>query len=238
MACRCSCTCGNLPSSSGVGSISRHNEPPIGGWVLVRTLSDPTTDNRFPNVDTLYGAAYLLLEEHGPVVLTLPPISDRYFSVALHDAYFNNFEVVGTSSGDTQGARLLIVPPRWDGSVPSDVDRVIEAPTPVVNLYQRIFVHDASEAPQIHALQDQITLTPVTGGSFPDLDLSRWDIPRMRETADPVAMFAYAKDYIALNGWPAAGRRPHRTVRHRWAWADNDAADRRGEPRGNPRRIV
>src|SRR5512139_62873 len=56
--------------------------PPIGGWILVRELSDSKTDNRYPNVDTLYGAAYLLLAEHGPVVLTLPPIPDRYFSVA------------------------------------------------------------------------------------------------------------------------------------------------------------
>ena len=119
--------------------------PPIGGWILVRKLSDPKTDNRYPNVDTLYGAAYLLLAEHGPVVLTLPPIPDRYFSVALHDAYFNNFAVVGTSSGEVDGARLLIVPPGWDGSAPAGIDRVIEAPTPVINLYQRIFVHDASE---------------------------------------------------------------------------------------------
>ena len=177
-------------------------EPPIGGWVLVRTLSDPKTDNRFPNVDTLYGAAYLLLAEHGPVVLSVPPIRDRYFSVALHDAYFNNFAIVGTSSGDVNGAKVLIVPPGWSGDVPSDVDRVIAAPTPIINLYQRIFVRSESEYDAVHALQDQITLTPLGGGPFPSLDLAEWNIPGMRGISDPLAMFGHAKRYIALNGCP------------------------------------
>ena len=52
------------------------------------------------------------------MVLEVPAIQDRYFSVALHDAYFNNFAIVGTSSGDVNGAKVLIVPPGWSGDVP------------------------------------------------------------------------------------------------------------------------
>ncbi len=177
-------------------------EPPIGGWVLVRTLSDPKTDNRFPNVDTLYGAAYLLLAEHGPVVLSVPPIRDRYFSVALHDSYFNNFAIVGTSSGDVNGAKVLIVPPGWSGETPSGVDRVVVAPTPIINLYQRIFVRSEAEYDSVRALQDEISLTPLGGGPFPALDLAEWSIPGMRGISDPLAMLGHAKRYIALNGVP------------------------------------
>jgi hypothetical protein len=170
--------------------------------VLVRKLSDPKTDNRFPNVDTLYGAAYLLLAEHGPVILSVPAIRDRYFSVALHDAYFNNFAIVGTSSGDVTGTRVLIVPPGWSGEKPSDVDRVIVAPTPIINLYQRIFVRSESEYEAVHTLQDQITLAPLDGGGFPALDLAEWTIPGMRGISDPLEMFGHAKRYVALNGCP------------------------------------
>jgi len=177
-------------------------EPPIGGWVLVRKLSDPETDNRFPNVDTLYGAAYLLLSQHGPVILNVPAISDRYFSVALHDAYFNNFAIVGTSAGDVTGTRVLIAPPGWSGEAPEDVDRLILAPTPIINLYQRIYVRGESEYDTVHALQDQITLTPLDGGGFPALDLAEWNIPGMRGISDPVEMFGHTKHYVALNGCP------------------------------------
>ena len=62
------------------------NECPLGGWVLMRQLADPKTTTVSPNVDTLYGASYLLLDKQGPVTLTIPPIPDRYYSVAILDA--------------------------------------------------------------------------------------------------------------------------------------------------------
>ena len=50
------------------------DECPLGGWFLIRKLSDPKTNTVSPNVDTLYGASYVLLDKQGPVVLTVPPI--------------------------------------------------------------------------------------------------------------------------------------------------------------------
>ena len=44
-------------------------ECPLGGWVLMRELATPKTTTVSPNVDTLYGASYLLLDQQGPVVL-------------------------------------------------------------------------------------------------------------------------------------------------------------------------
>ena len=49
-------------------------ECPLGGWVLMRDLATPKTTTVSPNVDTLYGASYLLLDQQGPVVLSVPPI--------------------------------------------------------------------------------------------------------------------------------------------------------------------
>ncbi|HSN76895.1 MAG TPA: hypothetical protein VL334_17625, partial [Anaerolineae bacterium] len=42
------------------------DECPLGGWVLMRALSTPETTTVSPNVDTLYGASYLLMDKHGP----------------------------------------------------------------------------------------------------------------------------------------------------------------------------
>ena len=41
----------------------------------MRELATPKTTTVSPNVDTLYGASYLLLNQQGPVVLSVPPIS-------------------------------------------------------------------------------------------------------------------------------------------------------------------
>src|SRR5512137_2894400 len=89
-------------------------ECPLGGWVLMRDLATPKTTTVSPNVDTLYGASYLLLDQQGPVVLSVPPISDRYYSVALLDAYFNNFAIVSPRTYGSAGGAYLIAPPGWN----------------------------------------------------------------------------------------------------------------------------
>src|SRR5512139_2846197 len=105
------------------------DECPFGGWVLMRQLADPKTTTVSPNVDTLYGASYLLLDKQGPVVLTVPPIPDRYYSVAILDAYFNNFAIVSPRTFGNAGGNYLIAPPGWNGPVPAGITAVFVAPT-------------------------------------------------------------------------------------------------------------
>ena len=93
-------------------------EPPLGGWFLMRALSTPEVTTVSPNVDTLYGGAYLLLREQGPVVLRVPAIRDRYYSVALMDTSYDNFAIISPRTGGTDGGDWLIVPPGWSGTAP------------------------------------------------------------------------------------------------------------------------
>jgi hypothetical protein len=185
------------------------DEAPLGGWVLMRELADPTTTTVSPNVDTLYGAAYVLLDRHGPVVLTVPPIVDRYASVTLLDAYFDNFHIVGTSAGDTGGVHVLIVPAGWSGDVPAGIDRVVTAPTPSVCLIQRIYTSGPHEYDHLHALQDAIVLSPLSrwvqdDSTFPGTDLAEFDITDMRGTTDPLEFFDLMRRYTADNPPPGA----------------------------------
>jgi len=183
------------------------DECPLGGWVLMRQLADPATTTVSPNVDTLYGATYVMLDRHGPVVLTVPAIADRYFSVAMLDAWFDNFHVVGTRMGDTTGAHVLLVPSGWDGAVPAGITRVVEAPTPTVCMIQRIYTRDAAEYDLLHALQDGIVVSPLDGwvrgdASFPPVDLAEFEIAAMRTTSDPLEYFAFVNRYTELNPPP------------------------------------
>jgi hypothetical protein len=185
-------------------------EAPLGGWVLVRQLADPKTDNVQPNVDTLYGASYLWLAEQGPVVLSVPAIADRYYSVAILDAWLNNFAYVGTRTTGTDAGDYLIVPPGWAGETPAGIRAAIRAPTPVINLFQRIFVRDtAPDLEAVRRLQDRIRLTPLadyiarTDRGFAPIDLKAFSLPGLRRVGDPLRFFELMSFYTAINRPPA-----------------------------------
>jgi hypothetical protein len=184
-------------------------EAPLGGWFLMRALSTPEVTTVSPNVDTLYGAAYLLLREQGPVVLRVPAIRDRYFSVVLMDTSFNNIAIVSPRTAGTDGGDWLIVPPGWTGVAPAGIRDVIEATTGSVFLVQRIYVRDRAEVPALHALQDAIRLLPADGwpdgeARFPDVDVSRYELQAVRETRDPLRFFELVNAYRADDPWPAS----------------------------------
>lgn len=183
-------------------------EPVLGGWFLMRRLADTTTETVSPNVDTLYGATYAILDQQGPMVLTVPPIPDRYFSVALLDAYFNNFAIISPRTYDNDGGRFLLVPPGWAGDVPHGIRDILVAPTPVVCLFQRIYTRNEAEYAALHRLQDAIRLVPLaepgaTDGKGPDVDLSPYAIQGMRQTRDPLQFFEYTNFYTGINPPPA-----------------------------------
>ena len=104
----------------------------------MRQLATPETTTVSPNVDTLYGASYLLLDKQGPVVLSVPPIPGRYYSVALLDAYFNNFAIVSPRTFGNGDGAYLIAPPGWSSDRFRNLRRAT-APTPAICLLQRIF---------------------------------------------------------------------------------------------------
>ena len=75
----------------------------MGVFAHVRTLANHrhravTT----PNNDTLYSTAQIDLSA-GPVTITLPAAGDRYLSLALMDAYTNNFAILGTRTTGPDG---------------------------------------------------------------------------------------------------------------------------------------
>ena len=168
-------------------------ECPLGGWVLMRELATPATTTVSPNVDTVYGASYLLLDKQGPVVLSVPPIPERYYSVAILDAYFNNFAIVSPRTFGNDGGAYLLVPPGWNGTQPPGIRAVFHAPTPSICLLQRIYVRNIGEYAALHALQDAIRLTPLDAwqqgtGGFPYAGLGRICDPRVAHAARPAAV--------------------------------------------------
>lgn len=114
-----------------------------------------------PNNDTLYSTAQIDLSA-GPVSITLPPAGERYLSLALMDAYTNNFAILGTRTTGPDGGTFRLVGPGeavegWN---------VIRAPTNHVWALSRILVdgpHDLEAAREVQAglsMQGPATETP------------------------------------------------------------------------------
>jgi hypothetical protein len=110
------------------------------------------------NRDTLYVVAWLDLSR-GPLVLHVPDLGDRYYSVQFTDPATNtNFAYVGTRTTGTAYGDHLISGPRWTGAVPDGMGHV-PAPHNAVLLIGRVFVATDDDVPAAHALARQICLT-------------------------------------------------------------------------------
>ena len=143
----------NVPAAPGRGPLNTINN-------FQTYPTSNFTDIVSINVDTLYSFGYMDLEKE-PVVLQVPPISGRYYTLQFIDAYTNNFLYIGSRLNDTTGGTYLISGPNWKGDVPPGM-KEIKSPTNTVVIGGRIFVNGPADVPNVNAIQDKLTLTPLS----------------------------------------------------------------------------
>ncbi len=113
------------------------------------------------NHDTLATAGWLDLRE-GPLVLHVPDMNDRYYSVQFTDPSKNtSFAYVVTRATGTQAGDYLISGPGWTGTVPPGVKQ-ISSPNNAVLLLGRVLVYSDSDVSTAYDLSKQIQLTPLS----------------------------------------------------------------------------
>ncbi|CAO5238559.1 DUF1254 domain-containing protein [Frankia sp. AgKG'84/4] len=122
------------------------------------SLSTPATRSVVaPNVDTLYSIGWLDLRT-GPVVLSVPDMGDRYYVFELLDIYTNVSADIGTRLNGQRAGRYAIVPPGWQGGLPSDVVAV-SSPTWDVWMIGRTLVKGSDDLDAARAVQGQYSLS-------------------------------------------------------------------------------
>ncbi len=113
------------------------------------------------NHDTLATAGWLDLRQE-PLVLHVPDMADRYYSVQFTDPSKNtNFAYVGTRTTGTKAGVFLITGPGWKGSVPQGMQQ-ISSPNNAVLLLGRVFVKNDSDLAAAYSLSKQIQLAPLS----------------------------------------------------------------------------
>ena len=112
------------------------------------------------NQDTLYTFGWLDLS-NGPLVLSVPDMNDRYYSIQLTNPKIDNvFAYVGRRTTGTAAGSFLITGPGWKGTVPNGMTQ-ISSPVSEVMLLGRVYVANEGDVPAAYKLSQEITLAPL-----------------------------------------------------------------------------
>ncbi len=152
----------SLTAGVSAGAVGVAGQSAIGHWMMLPNLTDENTRTVLPMNDSLYGAAHIELDRLGPMVVTVPPSlpDDRYWSIAMLDAFLNDFAHLGPKWSPSSGGDFLLVSPGWDGAIPDWVTRVIRAPTNSVVLYHRALVqYEPGDIDVVRSWREGFTFT-------------------------------------------------------------------------------
>ena len=156
------------------------------------------------NNDTLYSSAWLDLWAE-PIVISVPAITDRYYSFQLVDLYTYNFAYIGTRATGTAAGSYLVAGPSWQGDKPSGVDAVFRSEGNFVFCIVRTAVDGQEDVPNVAAIQQQYRLRSLSAflgqpapigtapGSFPAYDSAK------AESADFIAYFNFLLGQLVVD---------------------------------------
>ena len=116
------------------------------------------------NHDTLVTVAWIDLSR-GPLILHVPDMPGRYYSVQFTDPSKNtNFAYVGSRTTGMGAGDYVITGVRWRGAVPSGMTR-ISSPNNSVLVLGRVLVNNDSDVAIAYGLAKQIQLTSLLNDS-------------------------------------------------------------------------
>ena len=113
-----------------------------------------------PNADTLYTVIWLDVSKE-PWIISSPDMKGRFFLLPILDGWTTVFADPGKRTTGTAAQKFAITGPGWTGTLPAGVTEYKSA-TSMVWLLGRIYCTGTPEDYKaVHALQDQMTATPL-----------------------------------------------------------------------------
>lgn len=159
-------------------------------------------DGGSPNNDTLYSIAWLDVGPE-PVVLCHPDMGQRYFTFEFSDYSSDNFAYAGKRTTGSKAACFAIVGKRWKGRLPKGVRLLERAPTPFALVVGRILVDGVDDVNNVTAIQDRLTLTPLSHFGKAERAAERRDVwAPFDPKIDPLAQWKTINRAMAENPPP------------------------------------
>jgi hypothetical protein len=147
-----------------------------------------------PNNDTVYSGAVVQVDDE-PIILSVPAIHDRYWSVEIADNFTSNLGYIGTRATGGKAGHHAFVGPGWKGHLPEGVTE-FRVPSNGVMLAIRIAVapEDTADLDRVLALQPRFQLTSLSNWQVGRMGLA--DIPRKYTEGRPTP----PSSYVGVNG--------------------------------------
>ncbi len=111
-----------------------------------------------PNNDTLYSLTSLNLS-NGPLVFTMPPTGERYWSMQFMALSTDVDGLVGRRTHGGKGQTFLLVDENWRGSTTDDLE-IIRLPSKRYWMLARVLVTGEADLDNVYAVQDGMELKP------------------------------------------------------------------------------
>jgi hypothetical protein len=145
-------------------------------------------------LDTLETCAFLDVSSE-PMVMHIPETGERYYSMAMLDAYSNVFASPGKRTTGTEKYEVAIVGPNFSGFLPPGM-RKIKAPTDRVWLIGRTQIRSQDDLHEVVELTKAYTLTPLSawGKAYTPPSMSMSVNAQVDMETSPVAMLAKLSD--------------------------------------------
>ncbi len=129
-----------------------------------------------PNVDTLYGSVFYNVKKE-PVIINVPKILDRYYSVQITDSNLSNVAYLGTRATQSQPGDYALTGPDWNGSLPDKVQQ-IKVPTNEGFFAVRIQIDGPEEEAEINKVQAQFDAMPLSNYIDPSKERELNNFPK------------------------------------------------------------
>lgn len=164
-----------------------------------------------PNFDTLYSSAWLDLSDE-PMVVSVGDAAGRYYLLPMLDMWTDVIAAPGWRTSGTNAQQIAVVPPGWNGNLPTGMQRV-DATTTHLWIIGRIKTDGPDDYAAVHKIQDSLTVTPLSAwGGQPKpveqkIDASIDMVTPPLETVNSMSL----KEFYSYAGELLKTHAPHKT---------------------------
>ena len=128
---------------------------------LARVFTYKDTAVVTANSDTPYSFLWLDLRAE-PIVISVPAVPDRYYSVMLADGHTYNYGYIGSRATGDKAGNYMVAGPDWTGEKPAGIDKVFHSLTPFSLAAFRTQLIDPADMPNVEKIQAQYKAEPLS----------------------------------------------------------------------------